>query len=115
MRVMVTGSRDWTDIQTVHDALAAKSPTLVINGRCPTGADQYAHEWCEMTGVPEDPHPADWNQFGKRAGYLRNAEMVALRPDVVLAFPRPGSRGTNMTIDLAREAGIPVEIFEETQ
>lgn len=115
MIILVTGSRDWADPQTVHDALTAKNPTAVIHGACPTGADWFAHEWClARPDVLEDPHPADWNQFGKRAGYLRNAEMVGLKPDLVLAFRRNNSRGTNMTITLATKAGIPVEIFEET-
>jgi hypothetical protein len=57
--------------------------------------------------------PADWERYGKRAGPIRNAEMVKAGADVVLAFPLPGGRGTQHTIRLAREAGIPVKVWGE--
>ena len=40
--------------------------------------------------------------------------MVAEEPDLVLAFRfrAAGSRGTQMTIDLAREAGLKIQIFD---
>lgn len=119
MIVLVAGSRDWISEQIIRDMLTALNPTAVIHGACPTGADWYAHVWCEdHPDVIEDPHPAKWHdddgKYSKRAGFLRNAEMVALKPDLVLAFRRNNSRGTNITIKLAQDAGIPVEILEET-
>jgi hypothetical protein len=37
--------------------------------------------------------------------------MLDTGPDLVLAFQRNGSRGTQHTIDEARARGIPVEVF----
>ena len=70
-----------------------------------------------------EPHPADWDGFGKGAGFRRNAEMVALGADLCLTFvvpcskrdcekPEPhGSHGTAHCSDLAEKAGIPVRRF----
>jgi hypothetical protein len=109
MRILVTGSRDWDDIATVLNALIVASngqPVTVVHGACPTGADKIADDLCAAFRVPAERHPADWGKYGKRAGFVRNAEMVALGADVCLAFIRNGSKGATMTADLAERAGI---------
>jgi hypothetical protein len=125
-RVLVTGSRDWPDIEQVrhelsriYDGLAATRLMVVVHGVCPTGADAHARQWVrdrQRFGEPvvEDPHPARWRVNGRldrAAGPRRNAEMVRLGADVVLAFIRNGSRGASHTAALAEQAGIPVRRF----
>lgn len=128
MRVLVTGSRDWADINVVWsrlDALYGSAATdedfTVVHGDCPTGADRQAREWCEtMHDQPGDPvpnvieerHPADWRTFGRAAGFRRNAEMVSLGADWVLAFIKDESRGASHTLGLARKAGIREHLDE---
>ncbi len=116
-RVLVTGSRDWPDPAAVHDALdfvAAEyghQGLVVVHGHCPTGADAHADAWAHAnasTGVAVERHPADWERLGKRAGPVRNAEMVDLGADVCLAFIKSGSRGASHTARLAEDADIPV-------
>lgn len=130
MRVLVTGSRDWLSWVTVWEAIdtavfTVPQPRLitVVHGNCPRGADRFAQDWCEnLAGaledeygvrVTEERHPADWKRHGKRAGFLRNAEMVNLGADVCLAFIRNNSRGASMTADLAQRAGIKTIIYRE--
>lgn len=124
-RVLVTGSRDWPDPAAVHAALEAvyrstrATPVVVVHGACPTGADEHARAWAaEMhrQGRPvlEEPHPANWRPGGRLdrgAGFRRNAEMVNLGADIVLAFIRNNSRGASHTAALAEQAGIPVRRF----
>jgi hypothetical protein len=114
-RVLVTGSRDWYDQQTIWDALAtvarelpADRDLVLIHGACPSGADHMAHEWARGFGAVIEAHPANWAINGKRAGFIRNQRMVNLGADLCLAFIRNGSRGASHTALIAEEAGIPV-------
>ena len=114
-RILVTGSRDWTDHDTVRDALATaiyqNVPAVIVHGACPRGADAMASWWARRfrhLNILEEPHPANWQLEGKRAGFIRNARMVNLGADICLAFVRNGSRGASHTAQLAAEAGIEV-------
>jgi hypothetical protein len=49
---------------------------------------------------------ARWEQYGKRAGPLRNEEMIQSGADLVIAFA--GGAGTADCVRRARRAGIPV-------
>lgn len=122
-RVLVTGSRSWDDHDTVRAALAvarwdAAGPMVVVHGACTSGADAIASWWCRQfartkgLGITEERHPADWERHGRRAGFVRNAEMVALGADVCLAFIRAASPGASHCARLAEEAGIPTRRFE---
>ncbi|MEV4181654.1 SLOG family protein [Streptosporangium canum] len=130
-RILVTGSRTWTDELVLGEALMNALPDVIescgeyviVHGACPRGADLMASRFCENeagwldnagAALIEERHPADWDRLGKRAGFVRNAEMVALGADVCLAFIVDGSRGASHTADLAEKAGIPVRRYERT-
>lgn len=114
-RIIVTGSRDWTDGWTLRKALFAariEGEYVLVSGGCPTGADAMAERLAEEYGIDLERHPADWEKYGKRAGFIRNAEMVNLGADLVLAFIKNNSKGASMTADLAEKRGIEVVRFE---
>jgi hypothetical protein len=110
-RILVTGSRDWDDLELFNFALsAAAEPHLpdvvIVHGFCQTGADPMADEWARSRGLDPERHPAGWHQYGRSAGPRRNAEMVALGADLCLAFIKNGSRGATGCAALAKAAGI---------
>jgi hypothetical protein len=112
-RVLVTGSRSWTDTTTITTTLgrlhAVHGQLLVIvHGACPRGADSIAAAWCHRAGVATEEHPADWVRHGRAAGIRRNTAMVATRPDLCLAFIRNHSPGASHCAQTAQQAGIPV-------
>ena len=57
---------------------------------------------------------ADWKRYGSGAGPIRNDKMLALKPDLVLAFWNGYSRGTLHTIKGARKLGIEVRVHGTT-
>lgn len=119
MRILVTGSRTWTDEKAIRAtfaeiaALHGPENMTIIHGACPKGADALADEIARAwTGMTVERHPADWNGYGRRAGFIRNAEMVNLGADICLAFIHDGSRGATHTADLAEKAGITTKRWE---
>lgn len=129
MRVIVTGSRDWVRASSVNTALDSVlrkyGRVTLVQGLCPTGADALAHRWVTMrsrTGlVSEVGFPANWDKHGRRAGFMRNEEMVQAGAEMVLAFALPcrrktqwcppgvhASHGTADCVLRARKAKIPV-------
>lgn len=111
MRILVTGSRKWDDQELLFKALDTLNQTpshdiALVHGACPDGADAMADLWGQMHGVEIETHPAKWKEFGKRAGYVRNALMVKMGADVCVAFIKDRSPGATMTANLAERSGI---------
>lgn len=123
--VLVTGSRDWEDDITIEGDLENLSQVftnlVVRHGACPYGADNIASVICKEYKIEEDAMPADWS-LGKRAGFVRNSEMVNKfpKPQLCIAYLMPCnkpnckiegfhfSHGAEMCAGLAHKAGIYV-------
>lgn len=130
-RLLVTGSRSWSDAQRIYGALDAilaqmdGRPLTIVHGACPSGADAIAKRWARdrrrssaQPDVATEAHYANWRKHGRRAGPLRNEAMVAAGADMCLAWispctrrdcpdPQPhGSHGASGCADLAEQAGI---------
>lgn len=111
MRVLVCGSRLWTDRLAVKAQLSAlgTGPHTIIHGAA-AGADKIAGDVAREYGWTVEEFPAQWSRYGKAAGMIRNREMLDTKPDVVLAFPLPSSIGTFGCIREAHRRKIPVKI-----
>ena len=115
MRILVCGGRDFSDSALVNkflnQYLSDIDPPKIIQGDA-QGADYLAKLWAVNNQVEFESFPADWKKYGKRAGYIRNVQMLNEgKPDIVIAFP--GGKGTKMMINLAEAAGVPVVNVEE--
>jgi len=111
MRVLVCGGRDFTDRKLFNKVMRPfrKSATLIIEGEChtPDNPDKMARRWAENHGIEVLAMPAEWNKYGKSAGYRRNKRMLDKgKPQFGIAFP--GGAGTDNMVKLMRSAGIPV-------
>lgn len=96
---MVTGGRTYANAARVALVLASLKPTLIVPGGA-RGADSLCGTWATANGIPTQVFHPDWDTYGKRAGFLRNAEMLdTSKPDFVVAFP-----GGNGTANMVRYA-----------
>lgn len=80
------------------------------------GADWQADRWAAATCLPTDPRPANWAQYGRAAGPIRNQGMVDLlatvRRKFVAAFPLGKSVGTMDCVRRAKAERIPCRVYE---
>jgi hypothetical protein len=108
MRLLVCGPRGFRDFARLCAWLDLLAPTVLIHGDA-VGADRLAGRWgANRAGVEVLVFPANWEQFGKAAGHLRNARMLREGlPDMVLPCPN-GGPGTRNMVKQARLAGVPV-------
>lgn len=108
MKIIVTGGRDYSDSNFVCNVLKRLDPEIICVGDCPTGVDYYVEYYCSLNNIEYFRYKADWKNLGKKAGPIRNYEMVKanLDADFLLAFP--GGKGTENCIKWAIEYDIPV-------
>lgn len=109
-RILVCGGRDYDDKDKVYkilDQAVTKYGDIHIIHGAASGADNLAGDWAHDRMMAWTSYPADWKKLGKRAGYVRNVQMLNEgKPDLVIAFP--GGTGTKMMINLANAAKVPV-------
>jgi transcriptional regulator with XRE-family HTH domain len=115
--VIVCGGRNYGDydrVRAVLDRLARRVEIFAIRHGAARGADSLGGRWARENGYLEQVYPAEWDRLGKRAGFVRNQEMIddhnpeipSSRVVAVVAFP--GGNGTAHMVRIARAAGVPV-------
>jgi hypothetical protein len=123
--VLVCGGRDFDDREwlfRILDAMHRVAPfkCLIEGGqvsldpaedglewtrRRKWGADYFAKQWAGSRAVRVVTFKADWRQFGKKAGPIRNQQMLDEgKPGLVVAFP--GGWGTADMLRRAKKAGV---------
>lgn len=117
-KILICGSRDYTDKDAVLAILQYNIPFYwqpftpysdieVIHGGA-RGADTLGAEFAKELGYGKiTEYPAEWDKYGKRAGMVRNIEMLEQNPDLVIAFGT--GKGTNHTVKEAEKRGITVK------
>ena len=115
-RLVVCGGRDFADEAVLAAALdrflAEHEAVEFVTGHAP-GADALAEKYASEHGIPNKIIPADWQQYGRSAGPIRNRQMLdyaAEAEPAVLAFWDGKSRGTRHTIETAKTMGIAVDV-----
>lgn len=111
-RVLITGSRDWRDVDTIRQALTGLPAGSIIVHGAASGADAIAHSLALSLGHVPEPHWPDYaNDPVHLAPKVRNQYIVNLGADLCLAFPTVRSRGTWHCLELAEAAGIEVQVI----
>ena len=112
MKTIIAGSRGITDIRTVNIAVneSGIDITTVVSGTA-RGVDRLGEEWADKHNIPVDQYPAEWDLYGKSAGYRRN-ELMAVKADALIAIWDGESRGTMHMINIAKDHGLVVHVHK---
>lgn len=117
-KLIIAGGRDFTDSKLMHkhidglangDGALAQYAVSIVTGMA-RGADKLGRDFALVFNVKRYEFPADWNQYGKRAGMIRNKQMGDFA-DGLLAFWDGQSKGTKQMIEYMRSLGKPVHII----
>jgi hypothetical protein len=111
MKAIVCGGRAFNNVDVLWEVLDKYDPDFVIQGGA-YGADFVAKDWAKRHNKGVIEHKADWDQYGRGAGPIRNAKMLTEKPDIVIAFP--GGKGTENMITQAKEHGFEVRKIKIT-
>lgn len=118
-RVLITGSREFSDIEIARTALSdarwSLGPDLVVVHGAARGADRLLAVMAGQLGLVTEAHPANWTEHGKAAGFIRNQAMVDAGADLALVFLVEGvaCRGTKDCWRRADRAGIPCRVYTQ--
>lgn len=105
----VVGSRSFDDYDYMKEVLEQYDIEEIVSGGCKYGADTLAEQYANEKDLILTILPADWNNLGKKAGYIRNIDIVK-RSNVIIAFWDGKSKGTKHTIDIARKLNKKVVV-----
>ena len=113
---MICGSRNITDTHWVYNMIDSyirdlglnKSDLIIVEG-CARGVDTIAQHWAYANKCEVEEHPADWDVYGKAAGFIRNEAMVKCS-DYCLILWDGSSKGTKHDIDLCEKYNLPHKV-----
>jgi hypothetical protein len=115
-KLIIAGGREFSDYE-----LLEKEVIKLLRGKYPKdveivsggarGADSLGEKFAKEKGCSLQSFPADWNTYGKSAGYRRNAEMAAYA-DACICFWDGKSKGTKHMIDLAEKKELLLTIIK---
>lgn len=113
MRVIIAGSRNFYDYERLKQScdkiLVNQTDIQIVSGTA-KGADELGEKYANEKGYGLVLFSAQWDKYGKSAGYKRNVQM-AENADALIAFWDEKSRGTKHMIDIANKLNLLVRII----
>ena len=112
MKLAIIGSRIFDDYKLLQETLEQHKSriTLVVSGAA-KGADSLGEKWALENNIETLIFPADWNKHGKKAGFIRNEDIIK-NCDCCIAFWDGISKGTKHSISLCKKYNKPYQIIE---
>ena len=111
MKVAIIGSRTFNDFDRLTEEMKKikfKVSTVISGGA--DGTDSLAEKWAKTNKIATEIYLPDWAKFGKRAGFIRNRDIIN-NSDACIAFWDGKSKGTQNSIELAKRKNIPITLI----
>jgi len=114
LKVIIAGSRDFNDYQLLENLVNmylqrySTDQIEIVSGGA-RGADRLGERYAQSREIALKVMPADWDTYGKSAGYRRNEEMAQYATHCIV-FWDGESRGTQHMINLANQYNLALRI-----
>ena len=116
-KLIIAGTRTFNDYQLLRDytdklLVNIKEPIEIVSGHA-RGADALGERYAMEKGYALKIFPAEWDVYGKLAGFRRNVQMAEYA-DALLAFHDGESSGTKHMIETMRSTKpkAPIRIMK---
>jgi hypothetical protein len=112
-KVIVAGSRTFDNYELLKNTMQELYPLTDVEVICggARGADSLGAIWAGYHKTNIHMFPADWDAYGKKAGYIRNREMGRFADEAVV-FWDGQSKGTQHMINIMHDLGKPIHIIK---
>ncbi len=103
MNIGIVGTRkrdgyvDFIEVTEAFDKIY-KHGDMIISGGCPKGGDRFAEIIAKRNQIPITIYYAQWNHFGKTAGYVRNSDIARASDVLIACVAKDRKGGTENTI-----------------
>jgi len=118
MNLGIVGSRNFTDYESFKNAIfkvlqgwniELKDVENIVSGGA-KGADTLAEKFAKEYDINMNVYKPNWNLYGKKAGIIRNTDIVENSTHMI-AFPSRYGKGTQDSITKAKNKKIPIKVL----
>lgn len=114
-KVIIAGSRGFSNYKLLREKCneylreKRKEYNIIIISGGARGADTLGEKYAQDEGFSLEVFPANWNKFGKSAGFRRNEQMAEVA-DALIAFWDGKSHGTKHMIEIMENKKLLVRV-----
>lgn len=114
-KVIIAGSRGFSNYKLLREKCneylreKRKEYNIIIISGGARGADFFGEKYAKDEGFSLEVFPANWNKFGKAAGFKRNEQMAEVA-DALIAFWDGKSHGTKHMIEIMENKNLLVKV-----
>lgn len=114
-KVIIAGSRGFSNYKLLKEKCneylreKRKEYNIIIISGGARGADTLGEKYAQDEGFSLEVFPANWNKFGKSAGFIRNEQMAEIA-DALIAFWDEKSHGTKHMIEIMENKKLLVRV-----
>ena len=114
-KVIIAGTRNFNDYNLLKKKLDKilsniTDDIVIVSGKA-RGADTLGEKYAKEKGYQIAEFPADWEKFGRSAGYKRNVQMAEYA-DACVCFWDGRSPGTKHMIDIANQHKLQIRVVK---
>lgn len=71
---------------------------IIVSGGCPKGGDRFAETIADLYNIPIMIFRANWNRFGRGAGFVRNTDIARESCELIACVTADRTGGTEDTV-----------------